>query len=168
MAKKDKYTEQLLQVVMMKHFRPRQNTIVPNVYWGMELNHEADLLMVTPAGICTEIEIKIDATDLKNDARKPHNHRDADIHYFYFCVPEYLQELALQIIPEDAGLFVCSQNKWYPENRFAIVVKAVRKPQRRNKGKWSPEKIAKLERLGRLRAYDLLLENIKLKFPVLL
>lgn len=168
MAKKDKYTEQLLQVVMMKHFHPRQNTIVPNVYWGMGLNHEADLLMVTPAGICTEIEIKISANDLKNDAKKNHAHIDEIINYFYFCVPEYLQELALQVIPEDAGLFVCSQNKWFPENRFAIIVKQEKKALRRNKGKWDPEKIAQLERLGRLRAYDLLLENIKLKFPVLL
>lgn len=161
------YTEQLLQAVMMRHLKPRQNTIVQNVFWGMGLNHEADILLVTPAGTCTEIEIKTDASDLKNDAKKPHNHRDSDIHFFYFCVPEYLQELALQVIPSDAGLFICSQNRWYPEERFAIQVKAVRKPQRRQYGKWTPEKIAQLERLGRLRAYDLLIENIKLKYPVL-
>lgn len=162
-----KYTEQLLQAVIMRHLKPRQNTIVPNVSWGMGLGHECDILMVTPAGICTEIEIKVTASDLRNDAKKPHKHISNDIHYLSFCVPDYLAELALDTIPENVGLFVCTQNKWLPEHRFEIIVKAVRKPTRRQQGKWSPEKIAQLERLGRLRAYALLIENIKLKHPVL-
>ena len=160
------YTEQLLQTVMMRHFRPRQNTIVPNVSWGAGLNHEADILIVTPAGICTEIEIKVSASDLKADAKKAHKHYSTDIHYFYFCVPDYLKTLALQVIPDEAGLFVCG-SEWYHEGRFSIWVKAVRKPTRRQYGKWTPEMIAQLERLGRLRAYALLVENIKLKYPIL-
>jgi hypothetical protein len=163
-----KYTEQLIQARLMQHFKPRQNTVVPNVYWGMDFRHECDVVVVTPAGVCTEIEIKVSRADLLNDCKKPHHHEDPCIHFFYFCVPESLEEIALESIPESAGLITVVQHYYNNDNRFALSVKAVKKPIRRQKGKWPQEKIAKLERLGRLRAYDLLVENIKLKYPVLL
>lgn len=46
--------------------------IVPNVYWGWNLRHEADLICVNSNMYVTEVEIKVTAADLKADFKKGH------------------------------------------------------------------------------------------------
>jgi hypothetical protein len=158
------YNERLMQAVMMQHFKPRINTVVPNAFWGAGLEHEADLLIVSPAGICTEIEIKTDKADLKKDCKKQHGHYSQKINYLYYCIPEYLEDGAENYIPENAGLFIVRHKSFI--NKLVVDVK--RKAVKTTGNKWNAGDIARLERLGRLRAYDLLMEIIRIKYSVLL
>lgn len=68
--------------------------------------HEADLISVTEAGYCTEIEIKVSKSDFMADFRKKVSHDSAYIKYFYYAVPEYMAEYAMERLPEGAGLLV--------------------------------------------------------------
>ena len=67
MTAKLKITTPEMEVALAAFFDSRRNLIVPCVHWGMNM-HEGDLLMVSMAGYCTEIEIKVTRADLKNDA----------------------------------------------------------------------------------------------------
>jgi len=53
-----------MEIALVRFFNYRTNLIVPNVHWGMNM-HECDLLMVSKAGYCTEIEIKVTRADIK-------------------------------------------------------------------------------------------------------
>lgn len=98
-----KLTTPEMECALANYFNYRTNLIVPNVHWGMNM-HECDLLMVSKAGYCTEIEIKISKADLRVDANKRHGHRSNRIKYLYFAVPVELEEAALEFAPERAGI----------------------------------------------------------------
>ena len=51
-------------------FPCRTHIIVPNVSWGWNLNYEADLVVISKAHICSEIEIKITKADFDQDKNK--------------------------------------------------------------------------------------------------
>ena len=95
-----------IELALAYRYKWRQNLIVPNVYYGLDFRYELDLMIVTPAGWATEVEIKISLSDLKADQKKTHNHHSNRIKYLYFAVPEKLQAQALELIPERAGLFI--------------------------------------------------------------
>ena len=95
-----------IELALAYRYKWRQNLIVPNVFWGLGFRYELDLMIVTPAGWATEIEIKTSLSDLKADKKKTHNHSSNRIKYLYFAVPEELQVKALELIPERAGLFI--------------------------------------------------------------
>lgn len=46
-----------MEVAVMEHFGVRQNLIVPNVWWGMGLNHECDMLVLTKSN-CAYAEVQ--------------------------------------------------------------------------------------------------------------
>ena len=48
----------------------RSNLIVPNVSWGMGINYEADLVVVSKSGYATEYEIKRSYSDFIADFHK--------------------------------------------------------------------------------------------------
>jgi len=106
MAKKPKMHAGDIELALAYRYKWRQNLIVPNVYYGLNFRYELDLMVVTPAGWATEIEIKVSLSDLKADKKKTHDHRSNKIKYLYFAVPENLQSPALELIPERAGLFI--------------------------------------------------------------
>jgi len=110
-----------IEVEVAKHFNPRINLIIPNIWWGLGFTHELDMLIVTPARCAYEVEIKVSKQDLLVDKQKKHCHEDRRIRELYFAVPEKLKDIALQEIPERAGLFIVNLNsdKWY--KRFDIV-----------------------------------------------
>jgi hypothetical protein len=97
-----------MEVILARHLNPRINLIVPNVSWGLGI-HEVDLLVLSPSNYASEIEIKISLADLKADLKKEHGHYSNKIKKLYFAVPKELEEKALEIIPERAGLFVVDQ-----------------------------------------------------------
>lgn len=99
-----KITTPEMECAVANFLNYRSNLIVPNVHWGMAL-HECDLLVVTKAGYAWEIEIKISKADLKKDAEKSHEHRDARIKHLYFAIPDYLED-CIDLIPERAGVIV--------------------------------------------------------------
>ena len=99
-----KYHSGEIELCVAGFFDYRQNLIVPNVADGMGL-HECDMLVVTPTGYATEVEIKISASDLKADAKKHHRHASDMIKLFYFAIPESLTPY-IQHIHERAGIMI--------------------------------------------------------------
>lgn len=99
-----------IEIAIARYLNPRQNLIVPNVSWGLNLNHEVDLLILTNSGYAWEVEIKVSLSDLKRDKLKLHGHYSDKIKRLYFAIPEYLEKQALPYIPERAGLFVVGKD----------------------------------------------------------
>ena len=94
-----------IEIAVANFLNPRRNVIVPNVWWGMGLNHECDLMVMTKTGYVYEIEIKTSKADLARDLKKRHGHNSNKIRKLYFCIPESLLECQ-KLIPEPAGIIV--------------------------------------------------------------
>lgn len=93
-----------IEIAIANLFDIRNNIIVPNVSWGLDL-HECDVLVVRrKSGVAIEIEIKVTKADLKKDARKGHGHKSVKIRQLYFAVPEKLTEFALQTLDPGIGI----------------------------------------------------------------
>jgi len=92
-----------IEVAVAKYFNWRVNLIVPNVSWGFFI-HECDLLIVTKAGYCYEVEIKISRADLKADAKKRHGHRSDRLRKLFFAIPGQMLS-SIDLIPSHAGVF---------------------------------------------------------------
>ena len=143
-----------IEVAMMHYLNIRQNLIVPNVSWGMDVGgkslHECDLLSLSASGYATEIEIKVSRSDLLKDKEKRHGHNHMAIANFYYAVPEHLKEIALKSIPTRAGLYVVREVNY----RHAVtkVKGCVRLPKAI---KWSDGDRMKLARLGTMRILGL-------------
>ena len=141
-----------MEVALMTYLNVRQNIIVPNIYWGMELLYECDLVKLTKNGYATEIEIKISKADLKKDREKRFQHDSFLFKYLYFAVPIELKEFALQEIMGRAGLYTVEKNKRYPGK---YIVSEVRKPIKYGNYKWSDKERLKLASLGTMRILTL-------------
>lgn len=140
-----------MELAVAQFFNWRVNTIVPNLSWGMGL-HECDLLIITPQGYATEVEIKISLSDLKKDQLKEHKHNDKRIKRLYFAIPESLLKHS-HLIPERAGILVVrnidvTQNVW-------DTVKINRHPQVVNEGKFTEDEIKRITKLGTMRIWPL-------------
>lgn len=108
-----KFTTLDIEIAVIDYFRPRQNLIVPNVSWGMHNKeyrslHECDVLVLSGDNYATEVEIKISKADLLKDREKKHGHHHNLIRRLYFAVPSKLKDIALESIPDHAGLLVVS------------------------------------------------------------
>ncbi len=150
-----------MECTLASWFDYRQNLIVPRVYWGFGPGwHECDLLMVSQAGYCTEVEIKVTRSDLKADAKKIHGHRNAAIKYLYFALPDYLDH-CLEFVPERAGIILVSPDMpdvWTPR------CKRVRAPTcQKGAAKMSDRQRYKMARLGALRIWGLKRKILDLK-----
>ena len=143
-----------MEIAVMKHFGIVQSLIVPNVSWGISGLHECDILSLSKAGYATEIEIKISKADLRADKKKSHGHRHGHIARLYFAVPSFLKQIALEEIPERAGLLVAVMDKQTSEN---IIRLQEEKPCKRNSGahQWTDLERSKLGRLGAIRILGL-------------
>src|SRR5665213_2391523 len=87
-------------------FSQRRNyLVIPNVSWGF-LNYEADMLVVSKARYCTEIEVKISLQDWKKDFEKrKHRHRDERIKFQYYACPIKLAQRFEELdLPEGWGV----------------------------------------------------------------
>lgn len=137
-----------IEVAVAKFFNPRQNIIVPNISWGLNI-HECDLLVLTQSGYAYEIEIKVSAGDLKADAKKGHAHRSNKIKLLYFAVPNYLLAYK-EFIPVHAGIIAVQRVNG--GNQVAIV----RAPHaNKNAGKWDDRQKIELMRLSTMRIWTL-------------
>lgn len=110
-------TSQDIELAVARHFGYRQNLIVPNVSWGWNLRHEADLIVLRPSGIIDEVEIKVTAADIRRDLNKRDQHwDDPRVARVWFAVPEALAGCPL--IPARAGILAVLrgtyQRKWTP------------------------------------------------------
>lgn len=93
-----------VEIAVVNLFGHRRTVMVPNVYWGLGLSYEADLICLDPQGRFTEVEIKVSKSDLKADLSKTHGHRSSIISRLVYAMPEELISVAKQILPPHAGL----------------------------------------------------------------
>lgn len=93
-----------MEISVAKYFGIRQNTIVPNLYWGM-FDYELDLCVLTKTGYATEIEIKSCRADLIKDKEKRHGHHNPMIKHLYFALPYHLLK-DIEHVPERAGILI--------------------------------------------------------------
>ena len=146
-----------MEVALATWFNYRLNLIVPGVHWGLNM-HECDLLVVSKAGYCTEVEIKISRSDLRADQKKRHGHRCARIKYLYFAVPEKLEAAALEFAPSRAGIITVRPSMHYgdPRNDHSPRCKRIREPEVTYKPQPMPDSERyKVARLGALRIWGL-------------
>jgi hypothetical protein len=148
---KGKVTTIDIELALMRFFDLRKNLIVPNVFWGMGLNHEADIICLRPSGYAIEIEIKISKQNLKADFKKKHNHDSVLLKELYYAVPEKLVEAALELIPETAGLISVTKNS-YDHLQVRKIRDAIK---RKDAVKWDDKMRYQLARLGSLRIQTL-------------
>lgn len=133
-------------------FNYRQNLIVPCVYWGLSDWHECDLLIVSKAGYCTEVEIKITRADLRRDAKKAHGHRNPGIKYLYFALPDYLEH-CMEFVPDRAGVILV---RAYKEGDWSPVCRRARAPIcQKHAAKMTDRQRYQVARLGAIRIWDL-------------
>jgi len=180
--KYQKVNTKLMTVFVMQYFNPRQNIVVPNVFWGMGFGHEVDVLVCSKLGYTTEVEIKISRGDLLADFRKKHDHSDPKINSHYFAVPEYLEDLAREYLRPGWGLLVLKHRRAYiPDchskkvsdeivdcgTRYVVhgyeIKKVVNAKKKFRQPGFSSTDMNELNRLGCLRIADLYRENYKLR-----
>jgi len=144
----NKITTMEMELLVSRHFNYRTNLIVPNVSWGL-FNHECDLIVVTPSGICSEIEIKISRSDLLADKKKTHAHgHENKIHKLWFAIPEYLEN-CIEDIPRMAGVLMIGQD-------YGIKnIKVIRPPKLQYANKWNEKQFLELYRLASMRTWTL-------------
>jgi len=129
---------------MMEHFDPWRNIIVNNFCYVIHRLHECDLLILSCSNYATEVEIKVSPGDLRADSKKKHGHVSDFIRRFYFAVPEELEELALELIPERAGLFVV-EKRVNSRSKFYCTVRLSRQCKNNTKAKkWTDAEKYKL------------------------
>jgi len=156
MGNKSKVNTVTMEVVIARYFNWRVHLIIPNVYWGWNLNHEADLIVVTSSGYAWEIEIKTSASDLKRDKLKPHNHCSNKIKRLYFAIPIYLEKYISEIDPR-AGILIYDKDK----NKVKLI-----RPAKQNQAqKLTREERIQLMSLGCMRIWSLKnkIHNLELK-----
>lgn len=112
---KEQVTEQLLQQ-HLRGWKSNPKYIVENLY---VFGWESDMLIKTRSGYWYEVECKISLADFKNDfthKRQKHellkmgDEKHGRPNYFYYCVPWYLSEKVLPLLPDYAGLIVLTEN----------------------------------------------------------
>lgn len=134
-------------------FDARRLLVTPNVSFGWGLYYEADLICVTSAAYCYEVEIKISAADLRADALKKKWRRPLDprLKRFYYAVPDYLRDDAMKT--EDRfGVVRVYRRNGDTRNYAEIIRPAKDLPGHRPA---TPEEISCLHRLNSLRYWDL-------------
>ena len=153
-----------IEIATMSNFGIRQNLIVPNVHWGIANLHECDILSLSKSNYATEVEIKISKADLLKDKDKKHKHMHNHIKYLYFAVPEKLKEIALESIPERAGLYLAKWHQFRKWDKFGfpkgyeevLVVQCVKTAtENKNAHKWTEQERNDLARLGCMRILGL-------------
>ena len=161
-----------MELSLMNEFRFTQNIVITNVFNAIMF--EVDLLSITPSGYATGVEIKISASDLKNDLKKKHiqclnyiddnetndsprlRHYYGKLKYFYYAVPEYLKEKALKQIPSYAGLIEVRRiENCFGEGKHKDICYVIKKPTELFKYKWSEKEQLKIAHLGCMRINNL-------------
>jgi len=136
---------------VVRHLGLRRKYIVPNVSWGWNLKHEADLIVVSKNLWAVEIEIKVSAADLKADAKKEKWLREYDdkISKLIYAVPADLFDLCKQSVPEFCGILAFNENGSLAASRKAKEIPA-KKPRR----KITEKELISLLRLGCMRLWS--------------
>ncbi len=146
-----------IEIAVANHFNPRQNLIVPNLFWGM-FHYELDLCVLSKAGYATEVEIKSCRADLIKDKEKLHGHRNEMIKYLYFALPYHLLK-DIEHVPERAGIFIVEYQEatdtyGYSRDAFYSCTRLREAKQNCNRA-WTEIERANLLRLAAMRTWTL-------------
>lgn len=148
---KSKMRHSEVEICVARHFKWRQNIIVPNVSWGLGLRHEADVLVVSPkSGYGREIEIKLSTADIRADADKKVGHWEGCVRQCWFALPHDLA--GAEIVPEIYGILRIVKTRG--RYRYKAVVERVAKINR-HANPLDADKILKLAWLGAMRVWTL-------------
>ncbi len=109
----DKIHAGIVELAVVELFDYRKHFICPNIHWGWDLRHEADLIVVDKNLRATEVEIKVTLQDLKADFKKAHGHSSKKIGRMYYAIPQYLVEKGFDLIPSKYGVIVIDEVKKY-------------------------------------------------------
>jgi len=151
-----------IEEAIYRFFNKRQYTVVPNVYWGLNLLHEVDVFVCNQKSRwAQEVEIKVSKSDILADKKKkkwriPNNEL---ISKLWFAVPAELEDYALQHIPDHAGLITVK--RLFGE-RLLSVVNVARKPKKiPGTRKLTEDEFLQLLRLGCMRLHRNAIERAK-------
>lgn len=155
-----------LELLVAEFFGIRKNLIIPNLSWGIKLNYEADLTIVTRAKCCYEVELKVSKSDLIAESKKKINaHKGSIYKRFYYAMPDYIYDEKL-ITNADAGVLLA---KWIPEwKHYTFTRKAhwkineIKKPKNKKTDKLTDEQYLKLLELQAMRVWSMKRKFVKL------
>jgi hypothetical protein len=146
-----------IEVAVANYFGYRQNIIVPNISYGWDLRHEADLIIVNKNNYVSEVEIKISAADLRADFKKGHGHESKKIRSLYYALPDTLIELAKELVPQQHGILAIHWNEY--TGRY--VCQTVRKAKQNKNAAITDKELQELMRLAMMRIWTLKKHKIK-------
>ena len=152
-----KMNTQRLEFLVADFLGVRDNLIVPNVWWGLGLPYEADLVVVSSFGYATEIELKISESDIKADLNKDScAHKSKKFKRFFYAVPDELKYC--EFLPKDCGLII-ARERMYSNGKNCMIV---RPPKiNRNAKKLTEQEYNTLLRLCSMRVWSLKEKLIK-------
>jgi hypothetical protein len=139
-------------------FYARSHIVVPNVYWGLDFEHEIDLLVVSqPAATGTEVEIKISKGDLKRDFKKKHGHRDERIWRLFYAGPFELKDAFFELVPPECGIITVQKwpNGEGSRPKYDVSVRRNAKMSYSGKKVFTDKEIFKLMRLAYFRYWSM-------------
>lgn len=142
--------------IIMTMFPPRRFLVLPNASWGLQIQYEMDLLVISKAGCGYEIEIKISVADMKRDLKK-WKHRsgavtlDRRIKQFYYAFPAALSDKIAPFIPDYAGAISVAVDE-YGIYRTQVVKSA---PIRKDVRKFTDDEIKHAGLLAQMRYWDI-------------
>ena len=145
-----------IEVAVAKLLNYRVYTIVPNVYWGLNLFHECDMLALDNKGRFTEIEIKISASDLKADFKKSHQHNSKFISRLIYAMPMELCIKYAHLIPSHCGIIAVLEQPSFNGVRGGYRAEFYRNAKHdKTKEKPNDKTIMKFMQLGCMRIWSL-------------
>lgn len=158
-----------MEINLMRYLDFKRNIIVTNITPISQLvGFETDILSLSQSGYATALEIKVSKADLKADLKKYHiisldyqrkltlKNLYKNIKYFYYAVPQELEDEALRQIPDFTGLYVV-KTRQHPQIEGIEITEIyeVKKPQQINPVKWNDKMKSQLTRLGCMRIFSL-------------
>jgi len=158
----NKITTLEMEIAIFNYFNPRQNIIIPNMFWS-HFNHELDMCIISKRGYITEVEIKVSKYDLIKDKLKRHGHFSQDIKRLFFAIPEGLL-CHREHIPERAGILIAGHRNSKTSKDKILKLRIYRLPQPYYQArKLTDEEVFDFTRLGTMRLLGLKKKIFRLK-----
>ena len=133
----------------------RKNLCVSNVSWGMNIDYEADLIIITKSGYCTEYEIKRSYSDFIADMKKDEcAHKAPWVYKFYYVIPLSIKDKVLKYF-EDRGITGCDVPGILCYSESGKITSEGGIPYTKGGRKMFLEEMLKVARLGTMRYWNL-------------
>jgi len=141
-----------IELAVAEHFGWLQNLIIPNIYRGLGLNYEADMVILRPSGYAVEVEIKVTKSDIKADRKKKHKHDSCLFRQLWFAVPKELVDCF--DIPLRAGVLAVTNEHYGTRDYLRCYTHRAAKLNK-SATKFTDMQRSELQRLGCMRIWTL-------------